>query len=145
MNAKILMVHIFVNVLLVMNAINSTFAAILTNVKKIMPLKKFSVQKKVRASPFWDLSPQNARFKPVKEEICSDTEGSYECICDNGYEMKGTRCIDINECLYDRCPPIYNCRNSIGSYFCDCTKGFAYDTATKEGFIQWSLETKISF
>ena len=70
----------------------------------------------------------------LKEKICSDTEGSYECVCNTGYEMKGNNCIDIDECLYNRCPSDYDCVNSIGSYFCNCLDGFAYNEDTQEGF-----------
>ena len=136
------MVHIFANVLLGMNAMKVAPAGISMNVNEVIHTKKISVLLKVGASRILPgpglvdlcLSVMKNNLKPVEEEICSDTEGSYECICDTGYELKGTKCIDINECLYDRCPPIYNCVNSIGSYFCDCTEGFAYNTVTKEGF-----------
>ena len=37
---------------------------------------------------------------PEKSQYCSDTEGSYECLCDSGYEERNydLACIDINEC-----------------------------------------------
>ena len=36
----------------------------------------------------------------AKGQFCSDTEGSYECLCDSGYEQRNydLACIDINEC-----------------------------------------------
>jgi len=46
--------------------------------------------------------------------------------------MKGTKCIDIDECLYNLCPPDYDCVNSMGSYFCNCLNGFAYHKDTQE-------------
>ena len=35
-----------------------------------------------------------------KGQYCSDTEGSYECLCDSGYEQRNydLKCIDIDEC-----------------------------------------------
>ena len=37
---------------------------------------------------------------PEKGQVCSDTEGSFECVCDTGYEQVsfGSTCIDIDEC-----------------------------------------------
>jgi len=29
---------------------------------------------------------------------CINTEGSYECNCNNGYEGDGKNCFDVNEC-----------------------------------------------
>ena len=60
--------------------------------------------------------------------------------------MKGTNCIDIDECLYNRCPSDYDCVNSIGSYFCNCLDGFAYNEDTQEGFITnfIALDRKVS-
>ena len=121
------MVHILVNVLLGSNVMAMTFVAILMNVNA----KKIFVPRKVEASRTSELI-RTYIVKPVKEEICSDTEGSYECICNTGYELKGSNCIDINECLNDQCSPDYDCVNSIGSYFCDCTEGYAYYPETKE-------------
>ena len=36
----------------------------------------------------------------ARGQFCSDTEGSYECLCDSGYEQRNydLACIDINEC-----------------------------------------------
>ena len=48
--------------------------------------------------------------------------------------MKGTKCVDMDECLFNRCPADYDCVNSIGSYFCNCLGGFAFDEDTQEWF-----------
>ena len=48
--------------------------------------------------------------------------------------MKGTKCVDMDECLFNQCPADYDCVNSIGSYFCNCLGGFAFDEDTQEWF-----------
>ncbi|XP_069842937.1 hemicentin-2 [Dendropsophus ebraccatus] len=52
------------------------------------------------------------------QQRCLNTIGSYRCACDPGYELKGTRCIDINECLRGVCLPQQQCTNTLGSYQC---------------------------
>ena len=39
--------------------------------------------------------------------ICRNTNGSYECICMDGYSGDGFDCVDDNECLIDNggCDP----------------------------------------
>ena len=32
---------------------------------------------------------------------CINTFGSFECVCDNGFNGNGTRCADIDECSDD--------------------------------------------
>ena len=36
---------------------------------------------------------------------CEDTEGSYACICFDGYYNEGDICVDVDECEQD----MYNC------------------------------------
>ncbi|XP_056395554.1 LOW QUALITY PROTEIN: hemicentin-2 [Hyla sarda] len=59
------------------------------------------------------------------QQRCLNTIGSYRCACDPGYELKGTRCIDINECLRGVCAPQQLCTNTLGSYQCidNCPTG----------------------
>ena len=64
---------------------------------------------------------------PVRD--CVNTNGSYVCICQNGYVINSTsdQCDDIDEC--DVTAPVHNCidldlcRNTIGSFYCEsnCT------------------------
>ncbi|KAM4696629.1 hemicentin-2 [Rhinophrynus dorsalis] len=49
---------------------------------------------------------------------CLNTIGSYRCACDPGYQLKGTHCIDVNECLRGVCQPQQHCKNTLGSYQC---------------------------
>ncbi|XP_063792751.1 hemicentin-2 [Pseudophryne corroboree] len=52
------------------------------------------------------------------QQRCLNTIGSYQCACDPGYELKGPRCTDINECLQGVCQSQQQCRNTLGSYQC---------------------------
>ncbi|KPP66637.1 CD97 antigen precursor-like [Scleropages formosus] len=71
-----------------------------------------------------------------KNAQCINTNGSYYCQCDSGFEstshtanftLTEGSCIDINECfkVRDVCGPSATCTNAIGSYFCSCVKGYA--------------------
>ncbi|MBN3299608.1 AGRE1 protein, partial [Amia calva] len=65
---------------------------------------------------------------------CTNTNGSYSCICLNGYSTPpgvtlaslSQPCEDINECttLPFVCGPNTDCTNSNGSYNCSCWKGY---------------------
>jgi V8-like Glu-specific endopeptidase len=58
---------------------------------------------------------------------CQNTNGSYTCICPNGFVKKSNLCSDINECA--EFPSICNqfegsyCVNLLGSYDCQCPSG----------------------
>ncbi|KAK2152642.1 hypothetical protein LSH36_324g03052 [Paralvinella palmiformis] len=61
----------------------------------------------------------------VCEQICINTEGSYNCECRSGYRMfNDTACEDIDECTdrTDDCK--HTCTNKDGSYDCGCYNGF---------------------
>ena len=59
---------------------------------------------------------------------CHDLDGSYACICDQGFtQLDSDTCEDINECLIDNDCKEYDdkCINTKGSYHCeaiDCTQ-----------------------
>ena len=75
---------------------------------------------------------------------CTNTDGSFTCSCNNGYELDDNGrscngmyimliiinclllyilCIDIDECLSGPCPSHMICNNNDGSYSCDCPDG----------------------
>ncbi|XP_078334851.1 uncharacterized protein LOC111121476 isoform X3 [Crassostrea virginica] len=61
---------------------------------------------------------------------CSETTGSYTCVCNVGYKKNsGGSCIDINECFLgtDMCDANADCINNGGSYTCSCRPGFSGD------------------
>ena len=79
---------------------------------------------------------------------CDNTIGSYECSCNNGYELAsdGKKCqgmkaikyvelandsyfyTDNNECNTGNGECDHICNNTIGSYKCSCTNGFYLDS-----------------
>ncbi|CAK8693060.1 unnamed protein product [Clavelina lepadiformis] len=58
--------------------------------------------------------------------VCTNTPGSYECTCDEGYLLNGDVCEDINECLSNPCTG-GRCINEPGNYRCVCEDGSALD------------------
>ena len=57
--------------------------------------------------------------------MCQNLPGSFECFCQEGYEMEGTQCVDVNECKDEnRCPHHSTCRNNPGSFSCNCNTGY---------------------
>ncbi|XP_053372837.1 uncharacterized protein LOC123559410 [Mercenaria mercenaria] len=65
-------------------------------------------------------------------QICENTDGSYICKCNQGYELDadGYSCNDINECeLQDfTCESNMYCENTIGGYDCKCNPGYLKGT-----------------
>ena len=57
---------------------------------------------------------------------CSDTIGSYDCSCSDGFtETPDVVCIDIDECADGNvCDISATCSNISGSYYCSCNSGF---------------------
>ena len=62
---------------------------------------------------------------------CINTEGSFECECSSGYEMKtigqNKVCYDIDECATGKhnCGTNQKCKNLEKSYFsCECESGY---------------------
>uniref|UniRef100_A0A7N6BM21 Fibrillin 2b n=1 Tax=Anabas testudineus TaxID=64144 RepID=A0A7N6BM21_ANATE len=59
---------------------------------------------------------------------CVNTEGSFQCICNAGFELTpdGKNCIDHDECTPGICMN-GRCINSEGSFRCECPTGLAID------------------
>ncbi|KFO28580.1 Hemicentin-1 [Fukomys damarensis] len=49
---------------------------------------------------------------------CFNIVGSFHCGCEPGYQLKGRKCIDVNECRKDVCRPDQHCKNTRGGYKC---------------------------
>jgi hypothetical protein len=83
---------------------------------------------------------------------CTDSEGSFDCQCNNGYAGDGvSNCasrtkfhtwgfvfvfrinvyvnifIDINECITNPCHHNASCTDNEGSFVCQCNSGFSGD------------------
>uniref|UniRef100_A0AAY4E663 Fibrillin 2b n=1 Tax=Denticeps clupeoides TaxID=299321 RepID=A0AAY4E663_9TELE len=59
---------------------------------------------------------------------CIDTQGSYRCLCHNGFKATAdqTMCMDINECVSfpGTCSP-GTCQNMEGTFRCICPPGYS--------------------
>jgi hypothetical protein len=59
----------------------------------------------------------------------SNTAGSYNCTCNDGYEGNGISCTDIDECAdgMANCDPNAACSNIAGGFSCACNDGYSGD------------------
>lgn len=65
-------------------------------------------------------------------QICTNTEGSYSCSCNDGFLLSNTsECTDYDECLAPVSPCDQQCTNTIGSYKCSCNDGFILNITTR--------------
>ena len=63
-------------------------------------------------------------YKCSDNSDCLNTDGSFSCVCKQGYESMGEQCVDIDECKLHDCPDNSDCHNVQGSYTCICYDGF---------------------
>ncbi|XP_035681935.1 uncharacterized protein LOC118419592 [Branchiostoma floridae] len=63
------------------------------------------------------------------QATCTNTDGSFSCVCGSGYRGDGVTCTDVNECLYgtDNCHAQATCTNTEGSFSCVCGSGYSGD------------------
>ncbi|XP_077133826.1 adhesion G protein-coupled receptor L4 isoform X2 [Ranitomeya variabilis] len=77
---------------------------------------------------------QNATYICGDHANCTNTKGSYFCMCAPGYASSsgterfmtndGTFCRDIDECIENKCGDHAQCENAAGGYNCSCLKGY---------------------
>ncbi len=61
---------------------------------------------------------------------CSDTDGSYACVCLDGFTGDGFNCSDVDECSLEGASPCSDeatCTNTRGGYRCECKAGYQGD------------------
>ncbi len=61
---------------------------------------------------------------------CQDVDGSFECVCKDGYSGDGTECEDIDECAAETDNCAGSCTNTDGGFECECPDGLAGDGVT---------------
>ncbi len=63
---------------------------------------------------------------------CANTQGSFTCTCNSGYQGDGKTCSDFNECAVNNggCDANAQCTNSVGSFSCACKPYFQGDGKT---------------
>ncbi len=87
---------------------------------------------------FTDVDECNADPCADNGATCTDTIGSYQCSCSEGYHGDGyENCFDVDECENpdEYCDMLATCSNTQGSYVCQCTQGYEGDGATCQGMI----------
>ena len=63
---------------------------------------------------------------PGPFDVCLNTNGSFWCLCENGYYNNGTACEDVDECdagTHD-CNIVASCVNIPGGYNCTCPDNY---------------------
>ena len=69
----------------------------------------------------------------VESGTCLNNNGSFSCVCLDGFEPQDSECIDTNECLFltSVCHSSAECHNIINGFNCTCPDpGYAYTDFT---------------
>ncbi|KAK7482356.1 hypothetical protein BaRGS_00026375, partial [Batillaria attramentaria] len=70
-----------------------------------------------------------ALYSCVADSRCVNTNGSYICVCEDGFfKASDGNCTDLDECLdsdANDCPQL--CSNTVGNFTCSCAPGYSGD------------------
>ncbi|KAK6180960.1 hypothetical protein SNE40_008919 [Patella caerulea] len=72
-------------------------------------------------------------FNCTADTTCDNTDGSYQCLCQSGYQKVNGNCQDTDECLdssLNSCQQL--CNNNLGSFACACEAGYKTDPANPQ-------------
>jgi len=56
---------------------------------------------------------------------CTNTPGSFGCVCKPGYAGDGLTCTNIDDCSFNPCQNGGTCTDGISGYTCSCPSGYA--------------------
>ena len=103
-------------------------------VEPVPPLLPSTIPTGIRGGGNWVTVVGECVRKPWKtnQSIPAQVPDTCNCTCGPGFQpdpADPTRCIDINECSTDPCPPGERCINLVGRYMCApiCDKGYEND------------------
>ncbi|XP_015778011.1 PREDICTED: fibrillin-1-like [Acropora digitifera] len=114
-------------------------------------VKHFQLDRKiinVHLFPAISPSPSHSNVDECSSEnechvdaTCTNTKGTYNCICQDGFEGDGKNCTDIDECsCANECHLDGTRTNTKGSYNCTCQDGFEGDGKNCTHIDECSLE-----
>ncbi|CBY10238.1 unnamed protein product [Oikopleura dioica] len=84
-----------------------------------------------------DIDECGGIVNPCGNSTCENTEGSYSCPCQTGFNHDGDNCVDVDECDLDSpCPDFSTCNNIPSTFECGCIVGYVtpYVNETCRGF-----------
>ena len=76
---------------------------------------------------FEEVFINNEKEKIINNELCENTNGTFDCNCRSGFRPETIRiCVDLDECASENsCTQV--CINTPGDYECECRMGFQFD------------------
>ena len=75
-------------------------------------------------------------------QICTNTEGSFECSCRSGFTLldDGKTCVEINECTLGTHDCQQQCINENGGFRCECFAGYSLNDDLRTCLGMWKKD-----